>query len=496
MDCGQRTYSLFKGVRRLIVMRLLVGFLSAFGLFSIATFGAEDRLAWPRFRGPNGSGVAEGQKPPVEVGPEKNVKWKVAVPSGLSSPIAAGDNLVITAFENEKLYTIAFDRSNGKEAWRAEAPVKKLEAYHKTEGSPAASTSATDGERIVSYFGSCGLVCYDLKGKELWKFEMPPAVTGGSFGSGVSPIITDGMVVLVRDEMTDAKMIALDAAKGTPKWETKRLSPTSYCTPVVWSTDASKEIVAAGHARIFGYDLKTGAEKWSALGVPSANCSSPVVDGNTLLFAGGAMGPDDQDFEMPPFESMSKDLDKNGDGAISREEGETAFAGFFDNQDANKDGRITKEEWDSIRNFMSQGKNSAFALKPGGKGDVTESHVAWKKTKGLPHIASAIAYRGQYVMVKDGGIVTAYDVKTGDQIYQERVAASGSYYASPVAANGHIYFIGLADGAIRVVEAGTDKPRAVTSAKLGERTSATPAIANDTLYVRTDKHLYAFAEKK
>jgi outer membrane protein assembly factor BamB len=432
----------------------------------------------------------------VEFGPEKNVQWKVTAPSGLSSPITASDKLVITGFEGEQLYTIAYDRRTGKEAWRKAAPVKKLEPFHKTEGSPAASTSVTDGNRIVSYFGSCGLLCYDLEGKELWRYELPTAVTGGDFGSGVSPIIVEGMVVLVRDEMKDPKIIALDAVNGTLLWETKRLSHTSYCTPILWNTDTGKEIVAAGHARMFGYDLATGAEKWSVSGVPSANCSSPVTDGTTLLFAGGAMGPDDQAFQMPPFDAMLKDLDKNSDGSLSREEAEQAFQGFFDNQDANKDGRITRDEWDTITKFMSEGKNSAFALKTGGKGDISESHVLWKKTKGLPYITSAIAYRGQYVMVKDGGIVTAYDVKTGAEIYQERIAAPGSYYASPVAADGHIYLVALADGAVTVLEAGVEKPKVVAKAQLGERTAATPAIADHALYVRTVKHLFAFAERK
>src|SRR5438132_14194886 len=115
------------------------------------SLGADQRLAWPRFRGPNGSGVADDQMPPVRVGPQSNVKWKVTVPSGLSSPIVAGDNLVITAFDNGKLYTIAYDRAGGKEAWRKEAPAKRIEPYLKGEGSPAASTPATDGQRIVSY---------------------------------------------------------------------------------------------------------------------------------------------------------------------------------------------------------------------------------------------------------------------------------------------------------------------------------------------------------
>src|SRR5262249_13509179 len=124
-------------MRRFITALLIGG-------FAVAGLSAEKQLAWPRFRGPNGSGVAEGQKPPVEFGPDKNLKWKRAVPSGLSSPIIAGEKVVITAFDNGKLYTIAYHLKDGAEAWRAEAPATKLEAYQKTEGSPATSTPATD----------------------------------------------------------------------------------------------------------------------------------------------------------------------------------------------------------------------------------------------------------------------------------------------------------------------------------------------------------------
>src|SRR2546426_163284 len=147
-------------------MKLLIVFVSV-GVFTTVGLAADKSLTWPRFRGPNGSGVADGQKPPVEFGPDKNLKWKVSAPSGLSSPIVSGDKLVITAFDDGKLYTIAYNRADGKEAWRVEAPTKQIEAYHKTEGSPASSTPATDGERIVSYFGSCGLFCYDLSGKKV-----------------------------------------------------------------------------------------------------------------------------------------------------------------------------------------------------------------------------------------------------------------------------------------------------------------------------------------
>jgi len=149
-----------------------------------------------------------------------------------------------------------------------------------------------------------------------------------------------------------------------------------------------------------------------------------------------------------------------------------------------------------IMKFMSQGKNSAFALKPGGSGDVSETHVVWKKTRGLPYIPTSIAYAGQFVMIRDGGVVTAYDPNTGDEIFQKRLAAPGTYYASPVAANGHIYFTSLLDGAVTVVKAGAKSPEVIASnPPLGERVGATPAIAGDTLYIRTAGHLYAFAEK-
>ncbi len=481
-------------------MKGMIALLAA-GIFVAVGLGEEKILAWPRFRGPNGSGVADGQKPPVEFGPDKNVKWKIPAPPGLSSPIIVGDKLVITAFDGGKLYTIAYNRADGKEAWRAEAPAKQIEKYFKGEGSPAASTPVTDGERIVSYFGSCGLICYDLSGKELWKFELPPAVTWGNFGSGTSPTLADGIVVLLRDESKDPKIIAVDLSTGSLKWEKKRQSPVSYSTPVVWDTSAGKQVVAAGHARMIGYDLKTGAEEWSVSGIPSGCCASPAVADGNLFFTGWAPGgADDKEFQMPTFDALHKQAGAKADNAITKEEAQKVpmLKDSFDVMDANKDGKVSREEWDAILKFISEGKNAAFALKSGGKGDVTKSDVLWTKTKGLPYIPSAIVYRGQYLMVKDGGLVTAYDAKTGNPLYvQERVASQGRYYASPVAANGNIYVTALEDGAVTVLKAGSEKPEVVAkNPKLGERTAATPAIADDTMYIRTAGHLYAFAEMK
>src|SRR5687767_2543739 len=114
-------------------MKTVIAFLAVAGSACIG-LGADQSLAWPQFRGPGGSGVADAETPPVELGPDKNVKWKVAAPSGLSSPIIAGDKLVVTAFEEGKLYTIAYERADGSEAWRAEAPAEEIEPYYAAEG--------------------------------------------------------------------------------------------------------------------------------------------------------------------------------------------------------------------------------------------------------------------------------------------------------------------------------------------------------------------------
>lgn len=464
-----------------------------------AMVSAADR-DWPQFRGPNGSGIAADAKPPVKFGPETNVKWKTSVPPGASSPVVIGDKLFLTAFEEGKLYTIAYSTTNGKELWRAEAPAEKIEAYHKTEGSPAASSVVSDGKIVVSYFGSCGLFAYDLSGKQLWKYELPMAQTAADFGTGVSPILVDGLVILQRDEMKAPQLIALNAANGKVKWETKRPPATSYGTPTIWDDGSGKQIVCGGYGRMVSYDLKTGEERWSISGMPSACCTTPVIGDGMLFFSGWSPGDaEDSEFKFPLYDDMLKTGDANNDGKISREESDNTFLkGFFDNNDTDKDGLLTREEWDAIIKYMSASKNSVFAVKPGGKGDVTKSHVAWRKTKGMPYVPSAILIGGQYFMVKDGGLCTAYDAKTGKEVYvQKRAAANGRYYASPVAANGNIYVVSLDDGTFTVFKSGTDSPEVIAeNPKLDEKTTATPAIVGDTLFVRTANHLWAFAEKK
>ncbi|HEY1065244.1 MAG TPA: PQQ-binding-like beta-propeller repeat protein, partial [Pirellulales bacterium] len=223
-------------------------------------------------------------------------------------------------------------------------------------------------------------------------------------------------------------------------------------------------------------------------------CASPVIGEGRLFLAAWSPG---EDMQLPAFDALLKESGDEPLGHITRDGlDRTMLKGFFDNQDFNHDEKLTRDEWDSALKFMKNTKNSAFALKPGGSGDVTTSHVVWRKTKGLPYVPSVLFYRGQCLTVKDGGIVTAFDAASGDELYTKRVGANGRYYASPVAANGHIYLTSLDDGTITVMKAGTDKPEVVAKNELQERIAATPAIANDVLYVRTAGHIYAFGEGK
>jgi len=447
--------------------------------------------SWPMFRGPNGSGVAEGAKPPVQIGPDQGVLWKIDVPGSPSSPCVWGDRIFLTTFFGEKLETRAYDRSQGVLLWSQVAPAKQLEDYHATEGSPAAGTPATDGEVVVSYFGSAGLHCYEVGGKELWRHELPVARIYGGFGSGTSPLIAGDRVILSRDVMDGPAIIALDRKTGRKLWEQPRPdSFTSYSTPVVWNHDGMSEVVVAGAFSMKAYDPATGNERWLLRGLPSSTCTTPVVDDGYLFFAGWSPGKADAPF--PTWESRLAEWDKNGDGMLALEEfgwGPTLFR----TGDTDKSGKIEVSEWNAFIEFAKKGENLLLCVRPGGRGDITATHVAWKSTRGLPYVASPLHYEGRIYLVKDGGLASCFRAGTGEPVYlQERIpGGAGSYYASPVGADGRIYLASL-QGKVTVLEAGADQPVVLHQADFGERIAATPALVGNHLYLRTWSRLYAF----
>jgi outer membrane protein assembly factor BamB len=188
-------------------------------------------------------------------------------------------------------------------------------------------------------------------------------------------------------------------------------------------------------------------------------------------------------------------MDKNKDGKLSAAElVKSPMKDFLVMMDDNKNGALDRNEWQNIQSYMRTGKNAVLAIKPGGQGDITGTHVAWKNDRGAGYVASPLAYEGRLYLVKDGGFVTCYDSATGRILYEkQRLPEAGDYYASPVAAGGRIY-VCSGRGRILVLKPG-DKPDVIANNNLGETIFATPAFSGSAIYVRSGGHLWAFGEK-
>src|SRR5262245_11689023 len=212
----------------------------------------ESTAWWARFRGPNGSGVAEKDKPPVQFGPTSKLLWKIALPAGPASPIVWDRDILLTGVENDKLTVIAVRRADGKLLWKQVIPAEKIEKVH-AFSSPAAPTPATDGQRVYVYFGSYGLMAFDFAGKEIWRKAYP--LTSTQDGAA-SPTNVYDEKVLVQREANDGKseLLAVDGKSGATVWQTARpFQRESWSTPTIWSHDGQDELLVVGNGRLVAY---------------------------------------------------------------------------------------------------------------------------------------------------------------------------------------------------------------------------------------------------
>jgi outer membrane protein assembly factor BamB len=484
--------------------------------------------AWNEFRGPNGAGVAIGARPPVKIDSAR-ATWAVDLSPGASSPVLSDRLVILTAVEGDRLVTLAFEKQTGRLAWRREAPPRPMERVHESS-SPAASTPYIDGDRVYVCFGSFGLLCYRLEdGADLWARPIP--TPGSKYGMTSSPIVHDKTVILVVDnehklpnsQLSKSKIFAFDRDTGEVVWQTLRpMHRSGWSTPTLWRHGGMTELVVLGNQRAQSYNADTGEKLWQVSGFSPETIARPLVgDGVVYVSASMLGGVSDENPDPEPFWRAVMLFDANQDQKLQPNEmtGHFTFPfrpelapdhpgfgrplssdpvrrqqqldGIFKQNDQNGDGVWTRDEFIARMSFK-RAKPSLMAIRHGGTGDVTETHVAWSLHRGIPEIPSPILHGGRIYMLNDGGVLIALDAKDGRTIYRQRLGAIGHYRASPVIANGHLYIVSQ-NGVISVVKTG-DVFKVVHRFDLKEIVAATPAIDKNTIYLRTVDRLYAFRD--
>lgn len=423
---------------------------------------------WPSFRGPNASGVAEGSNPPVQWDATKsvNILWKVPIP-GLahSSPIVWNDRVfVTTAISSDPksvfrhgLYgdvtsaedttshiwrVYCLEKSSGKVLWQRDAyqGVPKIKRHIKA--SHASSTPATDGRHVVAFFGSEGLYCYDVNGKLLWKKDLGVLDAGWFYdpdyqwGTASSPIIFKNLVIVQCDVQKDSFIAAFDIKTGREVWRTPRQEIPSWGTPTVYEGKTRAELITNATKFVRGYDPLTGKELWKLSGNSEITAPTPFAAHGLIFVAAG----------YRPVQPI-------------------------------------------------------YAIRPGPVGDITlkegqtsNEHIAWSLRRGGPYMPTPIVSGDHLFTCANNGVLACYNAKTGEKIYQERIAGrGGSFSASPVAAAGRIY-LASEDGDVFVVKDGATYELLATN-PMGEVCMATPAISGDQIFVRTQHHLFGIGTK-
>ncbi len=425
---------------------------------------------WLRFRGPNGSGLAPDDKPvPVTWSATKNLKWQTALPGpGSSSPIVVGGRIFVTcwtgyATEGQQStgdittlmrHLICVDRTTGKILWDRAVPAKQPEERYGgmfAQNGYASHTPVSDGKSVFAFFGKSGVHAFDLDGKPLWQAEVGDWDDRRGWGSASSPIL-HGDVLIVPALVESQALFGFDKNTGKQLWKAPSEGfAGTWGTPIVVEVDGRSDLAIAVPNEVWGFNPDTGKLRWYATGLQSDSvCNSVVTDGKAV------------------------------------------FA-------------------------MSERGGGSVAVKAGGKGDVSATNTLWTGANGS-RIATPIFWQDRLYWVS-GSIATCRDAKTGAEIYTERIESSGGAsgnqdsggggggrrgggggggggdYASPVAANGHLYHVSRR-GEVLVIKLGP-KFELLSRNKIEGDTSdhsATPAISNGQLFLRSAKVLYCVGE--
>ena len=424
---------------------------------------------WPSFRGPAASGVAEGQNLPEKWNGKtgENILWRTPIP-GLahSSPVVWGNRVFVASAvssdpkasfrpglygdgdaskdrSQHRWMLYAIDKGSGKIVWEKTAHQgEPLEKRH-IKSTYANSTPATDGRIVVAWFGSQGVHAYDFNGRFLWKVDLGRVDMGAydiptyEWGPASSPIIWNDLVIVQCDTQADSFLLALDAATGKTVWKTDRDELPSWGTPTVVQTSSGPQLVTNASNFIRAYDPRTGKELWR-LGRSSKITAPTPIFAEDLIVVVSGRGPERPIFVVRP----------------------------------NARGDVT----------LAEGKTSSET-------------IAWSKTGRGSYMPTPLTYNGILYVLGNNGLFDAYNLKTGEEVYRQRLPTVGSgYSASPVAADGKIY-LSNEDGEILVIGAG-DKFTHLGTNSMGELLMATPALSEGVMYVRSANSLFAIGKKR
>jgi outer membrane protein assembly factor BamB len=416
---------------------------------------------WPQFRGPGARGVGDG-RPPVRWSATENVAWKTAIPGrGWSSPVVWGDRIFLTTvvasgeleaprkglyFGGERpassaehrFVVMAIDFASGKVVWEREVHRGAPPGARHLKNSYASETPVTDGERVYA-FGGVGVFCFDFSGKPLWSERFPAYPMRYGWGTAASPVLHDGRLYIVNDNDEKSSLTAMDARTGKTLWKSERDERSNWATPFVWKNERRTEIVTAGTGGVRSYDLD-GKPLWRLGPMSSIVIPTPFTAFGLLYVTSGYVG-------------------------------------------------------DEVR--------PVYAVRPGGSGDISPAKdqestefVAWRLPQGGPYNPSPLVYGDHYYTLYDRGFLTCHDAKTGKEVYGKiRIDPEvTAFTASPWAYDGKVFALSE-DGDAYVIQAGAEF-KLLGKNSLAEFTVATPAIARDSLIVRTLTSLYKIAQPR
>jgi len=452
---------------------------------------------WPQFRGVNASGVSPSDSPlPTEFSFENKVLWKAQIGDGVACPIISRGRVFVTAFVNGTTFVVsAYGAAGGEVLWRREIPAGKLPRIT-PPNSHASSTPATDGERVYCYFSTLGLVALDATtGAEVWRTPLPQPAYLMDWGAASSPIVYEGQVIFCQDDDLAPRLVSLDARTGKQNWATARPEMLAgYAVPVICEADGQVDIVVSGSGQLKGYNPTNGSERWTCKTLLRTMMTSPVVKEGVIYISCQSYGDEKRTLKFALLEW----LDTNQDGELSLEETPVEFRPRFGNSDRDGNGVLREAELDTAfqsPDNMVGGGATIQAVRGGGQGDITATHLLWNLKNTSPsNMVSPLVVGRQLFIVKRGGISSAFDIEQGETLWKmSRIGNLGDYYSSPVAGDGKIFVTGE-NGFITVLAQGP-KLEVLAKNDMGEPCVATPAIADGRLYIRTREQIFCVGDR-